>query len=104
MTLGMDLAMMSNKVMISGNVALRAFEHGSNNDVWWKGGWGKGVGGAGVCKVKSKPSLHGAVVPKLERYEKRCNGFDVLEGFTMEGRSHQNVSKLQMFLVTLFAF
>ena len=33
MTLGMDLAMMSNKVMISGNVALRAFEHGSNNDV-----------------------------------------------------------------------
>ena len=58
----------------------------------------------GFCKVKSKPNLHGAVVPKLERYEKRCNGFDVLEGFTMKGRSHQNVSKLQMFLVTLFAF
>ena len=45
-------------------------------------------------KVVSKPSLLRKVALKPERYEKRCNGFDVAEGFPMECQSHQNISKL----------
>ena len=47
----------------------------------------KKVGSVLFCKVVSKSSLHSKVVLKPDRYEKRCNGFDVA-GFTMECQSH----------------
>ena len=58
--------------MIPGNTVFHVFEHGSSNDVWWKG---KVV--VVFCKVIRKPSLRRDLVLKQERYGNQCNGFDV---------------------------
>ena len=41
-----------------------------------------------LCKVVRKPSLHRELAVKPGRYIKRCNGFDVTEGFPMEQTYH----------------